>query len=359
MNHSLPPSNVEAEETILGGILLDATALDRILNQLHPSAFYVPAHCQIYQAALKLKEKGYPTDLMTVTSWLTDQGILEKVGGISKLAQLVDRTVSAVNIDRYAELVMDKYLRRRLLGAGREIHDLAYDTTEELDTVLDQSEQALFNVSQQKLRSSTRPNSEVASEAYNLLEAQHPIYPTGLYDLDSFISGLEPGTLTILAGRPSMGKTHISLFLTHKFLKQHQLPVVFFSLEMTALQLEYRLWSLLSVNEGLFPLAGDRLRKYRAGLEELEAAELETVATVMGMATDLPLYLNDDRGITVTGIASECRRLISEQGRLGLVVVDYLQMMASENGGNRSYELGDVARGLYRMAGDLNVPVLA
>lgn len=362
MTDSLPPQNLEAEEAILGGILLDAAALDRILNELHPDAFYIPAHRQIYQAALKLKGKGQPTDLMTVTSWLTDQGLLEKVGGISKLAQLVDRTVSAVNIDKYAQLVMDKYLRRKLIGAGHQVVEWGYDTTTELEEVFSQSEQAVFNVSVQKLRSLTRPNSEVASEAYSLLEAQHPIHPTGLYDLDDLIVGFEPGTLTLLAGRPSMGKTHISLFLTHQFLNQHQLPVVFFSMEMTAVQLEYRLWSLLSVstrNPDLVPLAGDRLRKYRAGIGELDSEELDTVAAVMGIVSELPLYLNDDRGITVTGIASECRRLISEQGKLGLVVVDYLQMMASESGGNRSYELGDVARGLYKMAGDLNVPVLA
>ena len=361
MNDFLPPFNVEAEESILGGILLDRSALDRIFNELHPNAFYIPAHEQIYRAALRLKQQGSPVDLMTVTSWLTDQGILEEVGGISKLAQLVDHTVSAINIDRYAQLVMEKYVRRRLDGVGRDIQHFAYDTSRELDIVLDQSEQALFNVSQQKKRSPTRPNSEVASEAYNLLGAKHPIYCTGLYDLDNLISGLEPGTLTILAGRPSMGKTHISLFLTYQFLKLHQLPIVFFSLEMTALQLEYRLWSLLSVTShpDLVPLAGDRLRKYRAGMGELDPEEIETIAAVMSAAAELPLYLNDDRGINVNGIASECRRLISERGKLGLVVVDYLQMMASENGSNRSYELGDVARGLYKMAGDLDVPVLA
>lgn len=362
MTNLLPPQNLEAEEAILGGILLDTAALDRILTELHPDAFYVPAHRQIYQAALNLKEKGSPTDLMTLTTWLTDQGILEKVGGISKLAQLVDRTVSAVNIDKYAELVMDKYLRRRLGSAGREIQGLADKTTEELDVVLDQSEQALFNVCQQKRRSSTRPNSEVAIESFRDLETASPIYPTGLYDLDELLVGFEPGTLTVLAGRPSMGKTHISLFLTQQFLSHYKLPVVFFSLEMTAKQLEYRLWSLLSVVSSvphLIPLAGDRVRRHRAGKESLTKRELDTIALVMGMATELPLYLNDDRGITVTGITSECRRLIGEQGQLGLVVVDYLQMMASESGGNRSYELGDVARGLYRMAGDLNVPVLA
>ena len=365
MSEFLPPSNVEAEESILGGILLDKTALDRIFNELNPEAFYIPAHQQIYRAALRLKQQGIPVDLMTVTSWLTDRGILEEIGGISKLAQLVDHTVSAVNIDRYAQLVMDKYLRRRLSGAGREINHLAYDTTRELEIVLDQSEQTLFSVSQEKQRSLTRPNREVAIESYQDLETASPIYATGLYDLDQFIVGFEPGTMTILAGRPSMGKTYISLFLTLQMILQHQLDVVFFSLEMTAKQLEYRLWSLLSVMPSMqaehrfIPLTGDSLRRHRAGLELLSQRELETVTSVMAAAAELPLYLNDDRGINVAGIASECRRLISERGKLGLVVVDYLQMMASENGSNRSYELGDVARGLYKMAGDLDVPVLA
>jgi replicative DNA helicase len=365
MNESrLPPSNLEAEESILGGILLDSTALDRIFNTLHPDAFYVPAHRQIYRAALKLRGKGQPTDLMTVTTWLTDQGALEKVGGISKLAQLVDRTVSAVNIDRYAELVMDKYLRRRLIGAAHQVLELGYDTTTELEEVFSQSEQSLFEVSNQKLSSHLIPNSEVAQLSYDDLGAGSPIYPTGLYDLDGLIVGFEPGTLTILAGRPSMGKTYAATFLAMQVMLSHRLPAAFFSLEMTAKQLEYRLWSLISAlpyyqHLHLFPVSSDRLRRHRAGLTELAADELGCLAKVLGAASELPLYISDSRGITVTGIASECRRLIGERGQLGLVVVDYLQMMASESGGNRSYELGDVARGLYKMAGDLNVPVLA
>ena len=242
----------------------------------------------------------------------------------------------------------------------------------------------MFEVTRAKLVPSTQPNSEVAGELYRQLEQSHPIYPTGLSELDDLIVGFEPGTLTILAGRPSMGKTYVSLFLAMQAMSAHQLPVLFFSLEMNALQLECRLWSLISILKSsysckMFPLPGDRLRKYRAGRQNLKREELDSITEVMGIASDLPLYLNDNRGITVAGIASECRRLIGEKGHplnppkgglqssplqggvrgVGLVVVDYLQMMASENGGNRSYELGDVARGLYKMAGDLNVPVLA
>ena len=361
---SLPPSNLEAEESILGGLLLDPTALDRIKSDLHPDAFYLPAHRQIYQVALELQEKGEPTDLMTVTSRLADQGWLERVGGTSKLAQLVDRTVSAVNIDRYAALVMDKYLRRQLLGAAHQILELGADTSVELEQVLNQSEQSLFAVSSKQHNSHLLPNSEVARLSYEDLDHASPIYPTGLYDLDELLVGLEPGTFTILAGRPSMGKTYAATFLAMQVMLQHQLPVAFFSLEMTAKQLEYRLWSLISTlpcyhHLDLFPIASEHLRRFRAGLVELARDELDCLSRILGVATELPLYLSDNRGIKVGGIASECRRLIREKGKLGLVIVDYLQMMASETGGNRSYELGDVARGLYKMAGDLNVPVLA
>jgi replicative DNA helicase len=364
MNDRMPPQNIEAEELILGSILLDPGAIDRVINQLHPDAFYVNAHKKIYQAAWALHSENQPTDLMSVNSWLSDRGTLETVGGTAKLIQLLDRTVSAVNIDRYAALIMDKYLRRELGSTAIAIHDLAYDTTMELDTVFYQSEQSLFEVSNRKLKSRTQPNNEVAFEAYNQLEAENPIYPTGLYDLDDLIVGFEPGTLTLLAGRPSMGKSYCAMFLALQMMRQHDLSVVFFSLEMTSKQLEYRLWSLLSVlsnyyHLNLLPIEGDRIRKHRAGLSKLELSEIESIVKIMTIAAELPLYLNDDRGITVSGMASECRRLLSEGKNLGLIVVDYLQMMASDNGGNRSYELGDVARELYKMAGDLNVPVLA
>ncbi|GFE72034.1 replicative DNA helicase [Chroococcus sp. FPU101] len=365
MSDRLPPQNIETEEAILGGILLDPKALDRIINELPAEAFYVEAHRKIYKAAIALHRNGQPTDLMTVSAYLADFGELNWVGGLARLAQLVDRTVSAINIDRYAALVMDKYLRRELSRTGMQIHDLAHDTTSELNTILYQSEQQLFQVSNRKQSSKTQPNLDVAIAAFNELENENPIYPTGIYDLDELIAGFEPGTLTILAGRPSMGKSFCAMFLTLQMIVKHELSVLFFSLEMTAKQLEYRLWSLLSVHPAYrhlnsLPLMSERIRQHRANRQKLSQAEMDTIIKVLGVATELPLYFNDDRGITVSGMASECRHLISEGKKLGLVVVDYLQMMASDTReGNRSYELGDVARELYKMAGDLNVPILA
>ena len=361
---NLPPANIEAEEAILGGILFDTRAISYIEADLNPHAFYVSAHQEIYQTALKLHHQGNPTDFMAVSTYLADRERLERVGGTAKLAQLLNRTVSAVNIERYVDLVMDKYHRRQVIEAGNKIVALGFEASIELEQVLNQSEAEIFSVTQQRIKSDTDNNSEIAMSAFNQLEENNPIYPTGIPELDNLMMGFEPGTLTILAGRPSMGKSAISLYLALQEMIQHQLPVIIFSLEMTKHQMEYRLWSLMSrmncyQHLGLTPIHGARIRQHRAGLSSLNEEEMDSIAKIVQVAVELPLYMNDNRGIDVAGIASESRQVKAREGKLGLVIVDYLQMMASDTGGNRSYELGDVGRGLYQLAGELNTPILA
>lgn len=360
-----PPHTIEAEEAVLGGILLDPNAIERVSDLLSPDSFYLTPHQNIYRAAVKLHSQDKPTDLLNVTAWLADHELLERVGGKAKLASLVDRTVSAVNIDVLAQLVATKHLRRQLLSTGYEITDLACDQSLEIDSVLSTCEQKLFNLSHTKFQSNTDENAVVAIDLYESLETIGNIYPTGLYDLDQMIVGFEPGTLTLCAGRPSMGKSQIALFLAFQILSLHKLPVVFFSLEMSKKQLEARSWSLISDTQPyknehqLHFMKSDRIRLHKANIQPLEQWEFDNIAKIVAIAADLPLYLNDDRNISVAGIASECRQIKAKQGKLGLVVVDYLQMMAEESSGNRSYELGDVARGLYKLSSDLQVPVLA
>ena len=361
---NLPPANIEAEEAILGGILFDPQAISRVESSLLPNAFYVSAHQEIYQTALKLYHQSNPTDFMAISTYLADRERLDKVGGTAKLAQLLNRTVSAVNIDRYVDLVMDKFYHRRVIEVGHKIVNFGYDATLELEKLLNNSEQEIFSLTQQRIRSDTDHNSEIAMSAFNQLEENKPIYLTGIPELDKLIMGLEPGTLTILAARPSMGKSAISLYLALQQMIQHQLPVVIFSLEMTKVQMEYRLWSLISRLDcyqhlDLTTVNGDRIRKHRAKSSSLSEKEMESIAKVVQIAADFPLYMNDNRGINVARIASEARQVKAREGKLGLVIVDYLQMMASNNGGNRSYELSDVGRGLYQLAGKLEVPVLA
>ncbi len=361
---NLPPANIEAEEAILGGILFDPQAIAKIEALLNPQAFYVTAHQEIYQICLQLYRQGKSTDFISVSTHLSDLGRLDKVGGTAKLAQLLNRTISAVNIDRYVDLVIDKFHRRRVIEVGHKIVDFGYDSTLELEKLLNNSEQEIFSVTQQRIRSGTDHNSEIAMSAFKELESNDPIYPTGIQELDRLIMGLEPGTLTILAARPSMGKSAIALYLALLQIIQHKLPVVIFSLEMTKKHMEYRLWSLISRLDcyqylDITSINGDRLRKYRAGSSELTDAENESIAKVLEIVAEFPLYMNENRGISVAGIASQARQVKAREGKLGLVVVDYLQMMASDSGSNRSYELGDVGRGLHQLAGELKVPILA
>jgi replicative DNA helicase len=209
--NSLPPQNIEAEESILGGILLDPEAMGQIVDILVAEAFYVKAHQEIYQAMLVLHAQGKPTDLMAVTVWLSDRDELDKVGGTAKLAQLLNRTVSAANIDRYANLIMDKYIRRELIAAGHEIVDLGYQTAEELETVLDESGQKIFRLTQEKPQQGLVAIADTLIQTFNDIESLHeqttlPGIPSGFYDLDAMTSGFGRSDLIIVAGRPSMGK---------------------------------------------------------------------------------------------------------------------------------------------------------
>ena len=260
---NLPPANIQAEEAILGGILFDPKAISQVEASLIPSAFYVSAHREIYQTALKLYHQSNPTDFMAVSTYLSDRNRLDRVGGTAKLAQLLSSTISAVNIDRYVDLVMDKFHRRRVIEVGHKIVDFGYDSTLELEKLLNDSEQEIFSVTQQRIGANTDRNSEIAISAFNQLESENPIYPTGIEELDKLIMGFEPGTLTLLAARPSMGKSAISLYLCLQQMIEHKLPVIIFSLEMTKHQMEYRLWSLMSRMDcyqhlDLTPIHGDK-----------------------------------------------------------------------------------------------------
>ncbi|WP_346293921.1 replicative DNA helicase [Sphaerothrix gracilis] len=207
----LPPQNVDAEEAILGGILLDPEALSRVTEILQPEAFYIEAHRDIYRAALDLQSRGRPTDLMSLATWLKDQNKLEKVGGQSRLAQLVDRVISAANIDQYATLVMEKYMRRKLIQTGGEIIQLGYATSSPVETILDQAEQKLFGVTQERPQQGLTPTGDILTDTFSDIEQRSlglttPGIACGFYDLDAMTQGFQRSDLIIAAGRPSMGK---------------------------------------------------------------------------------------------------------------------------------------------------------
>ncbi|PSP17146.1 MAG: replicative DNA helicase [Cyanobacteria bacterium QS_8_64_29] len=350
---TLPPQNVEAEESILGGILLDPQGMGRVAEILAPEAFYLQAHQQIYRAALRLYQQNQPTDLISVTNWLQDRGELEQAGGSAKLAQLVDRTVSAVNIDGYGALVQDKYLRRRLISAGNEIAALGYDTAQALESVLDRAEQKLFALTQARSQQGLVPIAEPLAQTFENIENRQvanklPGIDCGFYDLDAMTSGLQRSDLIVCAGRPSMGKTAFGLNIARNIASDRQLPVAIFSLEMSKEQLSQRLLA------GEAEIDSSRLRSGR-----LAQTDTEPIVRAIGYLSELPIYIEDTANMTVTQMRSQARRLQAERGDLGLVLLDYLQLMEGQGSDNRVQELSRITRSLKTLARELNVPVIA
>lgn len=348
------PTNIEAEEAILGGILIDPEAISRIAELLRPEFFAISAHQVIYRSALGLFLQGEPTDLMTVTTWLTDRNQLEQVGGLTKLAQLVDRTVSAVNIDQYAALVEDKYQRRKLIEAGNNIVQLGYETSAPLETVLDRAEQQIFSITQERPQQDLVSIGETLNQTFQDLENRNegltlPGIPCGFYDLDAMTGGFQRSDLIIVAARPAMGKTAFCTNIAHHIAAGGQkLPVAMFSLEMSKEQLVQRILSSEAKIES------NRLRSGR-----ISQNEWEPISAAIGSLSELPLFIDDTPNITVMEIRSKARRLQAEQGgTLGLILLDYLQLMEGSSD-NRVQELSRITRGLKGLARELNVPIIA
>ena len=349
----LPPQNIDAEEAILGGVLLDPEAIGRVAEILQPEAFYISAHQEIYRAALVLSNQGQPTDLLRITTWLRDEGILDKVGGQARLIQLVDRTVSAVNIDQYAKLVMDKYMRRQLISAGTQITQMGFDTKTPLAQLLDQAEQSIFNVTQTRPTKGLTSTADVIMTTFADIEQLSeglvlPGIPCGFYDLDAMTQGFQRSDLIIAAARPAMGKTSFVLNIARNIAASStKLPIAVFSLEMSKEQLVYRLLSSEAQVES------GRLRSGR-----LSQHEWAPLSNAIDSLSQIPIFIDDTANITVNEIRSKCRRLQAEQGgALGLILIDYLQLM--EGGGdNRVQELSKMTRALKQLARELNVPII-
>lgn len=349
----LPPQNIEVEEAILGGILLDPEAYGRVAELLVPKAFYIPAHGHIYQAAIELHTTGKPTDLLNVSNWLADNQLLDKIGGQAKLIQLVERTVSAVNVDALAVLLMDKFMRRELIQAGNTVGKLGYDTSQSLEKVLDQAEQEVLNITQVRPQSGLTPVSEIVMKTYEDIEARNQeLTPPGLTcdfaDLDAMTGGFQRSDLIILAGRPSMGKTAITLNIAYNMSILHKLPILIFSLEMSKEQLVQRM------------LAGEaRIDSNRLRAGRISQNEWEQVYAAIAKIADLPIYIDDTPNMMVMQMRSQARRLQAETGKpLGLIMLDYLQLMEGSSD-NRVQEISKITRSLKGLARELNVPIIA
>ncbi|MBD2565728.1 AAA family ATPase [Nostoc linckia FACHB-391] len=345
---NLPPQNIEAEEAILGGIMLDPEAMTRVSDRLSIEAFYISAHKDIYQAAVQLHATYQPTDLLSVTAWLADHNLLNRIGGRNKLATLVDRTVSAVNIDALADLVMEKYRRRQLIKVGNEIVQLGYETQTELPLVLGQAEAKVFTVTQNQSdeRSLVFSAQDMGIELFQKLEMGNMAGDkVGWYDLENIIGGIYPSSLVVVAAESHMGKTHFMISYAYEIMTKLGLPVLYVTPEMDKNQLNARMLARITGVDASM-------------IQTNTQCYWEQIAQGIGQMVELPWKVYEHSSPTTAMIASAVRRAITEfGGSIGAVFIDYLQQIPLESGGNMAFEVGKITRQIRDIAKSHKIPV--
>ena len=349
----MPPQNMEAEMSVLGSLMLDKDALIKIGDVVSADDFYDDRHKLIFEAAVDLSEKNISIDILTMTNWLEERKILEKVGGSSYLTQLVNEVPSSAHISHYAFIVRKKGALRKLIGAAGEMTNLAFNEEGDMEDILDSAEQKLFNISQKHLKQNFISIGNILHATFERIDELHREkgklrgIPTGYVDLDNHLGGLQKSDLVILAARPSMGKTSLALDIMRHVAVNAKVPVGIFSLEMSKDQLVVRLLSSQSdVN----------LWKIRTG--HLNDNDFEQIGQAMGELSEAPIYIDDAAGSNIMEVRTKARRLQSEHG-VGLIVVDYLQLMEGRSTENRVQEVSEISRSLKLLARELNIPVLA
>ncbi len=352
--HRLPPQNLEAEMSVLGGILLENEALNRALEVLRPEDFYREAHRKIFTALITLSDRSEPADLVTLTAVLKEHGSLEEIGGSTYLSTLVDFVPTAANISYYCKLVKEKAISRELIKVATEIAGRGYEGGD-VETSLDWAEGEIFKIANMKSRPSFYSTKDIVKDTIKTIEKlydrkeQITGVPTGFTDLDNMTSGLQGGDLVIIAGRPSMGKTAFCLNLI-EYASMHAsepVPSAVFSLEMSKEQLVQRL--LCSVA---------RIDASRVRTGKLAQSEFPTLVNAAGHIAEAQIYIDDTPSISVLELRAKSRRLKQERD-IGIIVVDYLQLMTGSNTENRQQEISEISRSLKALAKELNVPVVA
>ncbi len=353
----IPPQNTDAEASLLGAILIDSEAIVKVADIVQAADFYDPKHQRIFEAIVQLYEKHQPIDVLTLADQLKATGFIEFVGGATYLTQLTNFVPTAAHAEQYADIISQKSLRRRLIKASQEIVELGYHEEEALQNLIELAESKLFEVSQKHIKQDISSLETILSESFDRLDELHKDkgkirgVPTGFKDLDNILAGLQKSDLFILAARPSMGKTALSLNLAHNIALQAQVPVLIFSLEMSKEQLVDR---MLAMESGVDAWA------LRTG--NLTDADFEKIGHAMGSLSEAKIYIDDTPGITVSDLRTKARRE-AHTHPLGLIIVDYLQLMSGGarfgGDGNRVQEISEISRGLKGIARELNVPLIA
>ncbi|MDH3390646.1 MAG: replicative DNA helicase [Desulfobulbaceae bacterium] len=353
-SHRLPPQNLEAEQCVLGSVLLQQGALVKIVELVAPSDFYREAHKNIFSAMVALFEKNEPQDIITVSNILKDKNKLDEVGGPAYLANLTDIVPVAANISYYAQIIRSKAILRRLIQTSTEIAARCYEEQDDIDSLVDDAEKTIFEISRTKSNQGFQALSKIIPESFKrierLAEKKELItgVPTGYDDLDRITCGLQSSDIIILAGRPSMGKTALAMNIVQNAAIFHKVPVAVFSLEMSKEQLGMRM--LCSVS---------RVDSQDLRTGHIRDTDWPKLARATGILSDAPIFIDDSPAISVLEMRAKSRRLKTEHN-IGLVVVDYLQLMRGRsNTERREQEISEISRSLKAMAKELDLPVIA
>ena len=354
----IPPQNLEAEQSLLGSLLIDKNAFDKIADIIGPDDFYKEAHRHIYDAMRSLYSRQEPIDLLTLTNDLEEKNLLEKVGGRDYLSSLANIVPTSSHVIQYANIIRKKATLRRLQEAAAGIDFLSYQEDQEIDLLLDTAEQKLFSVSQTFLKQTFVPINSVLGDTFDRIDEMHRDggkfrgVPTGFTDMDTLLAGLQKSDLIILAARPSVGKTSFALDIVRQVAIKAKVPVGIFSLEMSKEQLVDRLLCA-EANVDLWKLRSGKLS------DREEDDDFPRIGHAMGLLSEAPIYIDDSSSLNVMEIRTKARRLKSEHN-LGLIVIDYLQLMESRaNAENRVQAVAEISRALKGIARELDIPVLA
>ena len=356
MNEKTLPHNIDAEKSVLGSMFLSKYATQKAIEALNKDLFYLEANGKIFEAIKTLKEKLISIDMTTVTEELENKKQLKQIGGIEYLTEIINFVPTAANIDEYIRIVEEKAILRRLIEEATQIVSSGYNQEEDISEVLDNAEKKILNVVKTKKGTEFRSIQDVLLKTQNDLEKlskqKNEItgIPTGFYDLDKVTSGLHENELIIIAARPAMGKTAFALNLATNIAMNTDKTVALFNMEMSGEQLAMRMLSSVGQIEA---------NKLRSG--KLEHHDWKKFNEAMSRLAETKLFIDDTAGMTISEIKAKCRRLANSEGGLGIVIIDYLQLISgsARYAGNRQQEVSEISRSLKTLAMELNIPVIA
>lgn len=354
MTDNLPPQNIEAEQAVLGAIFLNTDALADAMEYVEADDFYRRAHQILFQAMVNLNNDGEAIDVLTVQNYLTTNNQLDDVGGVAYIAELATSVPTAANAGYYAKIVEEKSMLRRLISTATNIITQANNGDDDVPSLLDSAERQIMDVSERRNRSGFREIKDVLNETLSdidrLSQQSEDItgLPTGYREFDKMTAGLQPDNLIILAARPAVGKTAFALNIAQNVATSTDTSVAIFSLEMSAESL---------VNRMLCAEGSINANHLRTG--QLDEGEWQNLIVAMGALSNTSIFIDDTPGIKIAEIRAKCRRLAKEKGNLGLVVIDYLQLIEGSNKESRQQEVSEISRQLKKLAKELSVPILA